>query len=68
MPESVKRMNLGKANQTRAKSKEHIPSKVQADTLFTFTSEVDYLITTIKNMHALRHPYVKHTTKIFACA
>lgn len=49
MPESVKRMNLGKANQTRAKSKEHIPSKVQADTLFTFTSEVDYLITTIKN-------------------
>ena len=49
MPESVKRMDLGKATQTKAKTKIHIPSRVQADTLFTFTSHVDYLITSIKD-------------------
>ena len=49
MPEDVKRVSLGKATQTNAKSKQHVPSTVQADTLFTFTSHVDYLITTIRN-------------------
>lgn len=49
MPDSIKRMDLGKANQTKAKTKIHIPSRVQADTLFTFTSHVDYLITSIKD-------------------
>ena len=49
MPEDVKRVSLGKATQTNAKSKQHGPSTVQADTLFTFTSHVDYLITTIRN-------------------
>lgn len=49
MSGSIKSMNLGKATQTKAKTNLHIPSKVQADTLFTFTSQIDYLITTIKN-------------------
>lgn len=49
MPEDVKRVSLGKATQTNANSKQHVPSTVQADTLFTFTSHVDYLITTIRN-------------------
>lgn len=49
MPDNIKRMDLGKANQTKAKTKIHIPSRVQADTLFTFTSHVDYLITSIKD-------------------
>lgn len=41
--------NLGKANPTKAKGIKHIPSKIQADTLFTFTTELEYLILTIKN-------------------
>lgn len=49
MPNDVKCMHLGKAKQTNVKPKQHVPSTVQADTLFTFTSHVDYLITTIKN-------------------
>lgn len=49
MPDNIKRMDLGKANQTKTKTKIHIPSRVQADTLFTFTSHVDYLITSIKD-------------------
>lgn len=32
-----------------SKSKPHIPSKVQADTLFTFTKHLDFLLPTIKN-------------------
>ncbi len=49
MPEKLKHLNLGKATETKAKKSVHVPSTVQADTLFTFTSHVDYLITTIKN-------------------
>lgn len=49
VPENIKRVSLGKATHTNAKSKHHVPSTVQADTLFTFTSHVDYLITTIRN-------------------
>ena len=32
-----------------SKQEPHIPSKVQADTLFTFTTQVEFLITSIKN-------------------
>ena len=49
MPENVKYIALDKVTHTNAKSKHHVPSTVQADTLFTFTSHVDYLITTIRN-------------------
>ena len=40
---------LNKTTQIKKAKNEHIPSTVQADTLFTFTSHVDYLITTLKN-------------------
>lgn len=49
VPENVKYIALDKVTHTNAKSKHHVPSTVQADTLFTFTSHVDYLITTIRN-------------------
>lgn len=49
MSENVKHVSLDKVTHTNVKSKRHVPSTVQADTLFTFTSQVDYLITTIKN-------------------
>ena len=34
----------GKVDQIAEQSETHIPSKVQADTLFTFTSEPEFLI------------------------
>ncbi len=43
-----KELSLGKAKPNRQKEK-HIPSTIQADTLFTFTTELEYLITTIRN-------------------
>lgn len=49
MSESLKYLELGKATEIKEKKSTHVPSTVQADTLFTFTSHVDYLITTIKN-------------------
>ncbi len=49
MPESINHLDLGRATETKVKKSTHVPSTVQADTLFTFTSHVDYLITTIKN-------------------
>ena len=49
MPENIKHVSLGKATSTNVKTKQHVPSTIQADTLFTFTSHVDYLITTIRN-------------------
>ena len=41
-------INLGKAKPNGKKSS-HTPSKIQADTLFNFTTKLDYLITSIKN-------------------
>ena len=38
----------GEVNQIAEQSETHIPSKVQADTLFTFTSEPEFLIEYIK--------------------
>ena len=49
MEDTIKHIALGKATETKEKSIRHVPSTVQADTLFTFTSHIDYLITTIKN-------------------
>lgn len=43
-----KELSLGKAKPNRQREK-HIPSTIQADTLFTFTTELEYLITTIRN-------------------
>ena len=43
-----KSLSLGKA-ETIYKQSTHIPSKVQADTLFNFTTELKFLITSIKN-------------------
>lgn len=43
-----KELSLGKANPNRQSDK-HIPSTIQADTLFTFTTELKYLLPTIKN-------------------
>lgn len=48
MSENVKQVTLEKATATKATPRKHVPSTVQADTLFTFTSHVDYLIATIK--------------------
>lgn len=40
---------LGKASAKSEKRSNHTPSKIQADTLFHFTTELDYIITYIKN-------------------
>ncbi len=39
---------LGKASAKGERTQKHIPSKIQADTLFTFTTELDYIIPIIK--------------------
>lgn len=43
-----KELSFGESKPNRQREK-HIPSTIQADTLFTFTTELQYLITTIKN-------------------
>lgn len=40
---------LGKASAKSEKALRHTPSKIQADTLFHFTTELDHIITYIKN-------------------
>lgn len=42
-------LNLGYAKVNKVTCEKHIPSTIQADTLFTFMPELDYLITIIKN-------------------
>lgn len=42
-------INLENATVNKVSRKEHIPSTIQADSLFTFTSKLEYLITMIKN-------------------
>ena len=49
MDNSRTSLDLGKAKISKKKYDTHIPSKVQADTLFTFTTQLDYLIDSIKN-------------------
>lgn len=40
---------LGNASAKKAARKSHTPSNIQADTLFTFVTQLDYIISTIKN-------------------
>lgn len=42
-------MSVGKASAKSEKASKHTPSKIQADTLFNFTTELDHIITCIKN-------------------
>lgn len=42
-------LSLGKSNITKEKRKKHTPSTIQADTLFTFTTQLEYLIPSIKS-------------------
>ena len=49
MVNNTESMDLGKATKPRQKTAQHIPSRVQADTLFTFTTQLDHIITTISN-------------------
>ena len=42
-------MEIGFATAKEAESNSHTPSRIQADTLFTFTSELEFLIPYIKN-------------------
>ena len=43
-------MDLGKVSKTEHKvNNEHVPSTIQPDTLFTFTTEFKWLISMLKN-------------------
>lgn len=42
-------ISLGKISSKDVKSQKHTPSKIQADTLFTFSVELDHIIPSIKN-------------------
>lgn len=41
-------LSLGKASAINEKKQKHTPSKIQADTLFTFTTQLDHIVPTIK--------------------
>lgn len=43
-----KEVILGRASTVKTKKSKHTPSRIQADTLFTFTTELDHIIPTIK--------------------
>lgn len=43
-----KEVIFGRASTVKTKKSKHTPSRIQADTLFTFTTELDYIIPTIK--------------------
>ena len=45
----MKKIELGSATATEVETNSHTPSKIQADTLFTFTSELEFLIPYIEN-------------------
>ena len=49
MPDEIKKFEIGPATYKEDKGYSHTPSKIQADTLFTFTSELEYLIPYIEN-------------------
>lgn len=42
-------LSLGKVSTTKEKKKNHTPSTIQADTLFTFTTQLEYMTPIIKN-------------------
>ena len=41
--------NLGNAKANKEIREKHIPSTIQADTLFTFTPRLEYLMSMLKN-------------------
>ncbi len=45
MSEGMKKIELGSATANEVESNSHTPSKIQADTLFTFTSELEFFNT-----------------------
>ena len=47
MTENVKAVGMGQATYETEQYESHIPSSIQADTLFTFTTELKYLIASI---------------------
>lgn len=49
MSENKQIYSFGKVPVTKEKERRHIPSTIQADTLFNFTTELEYLITMIKS-------------------
>lgn len=42
-------LNLGKAEVKKVTEEHHVPSRVQADTLFTFTSQLEFIIKPLKS-------------------
>ena len=42
-------ISFGKVDKVKYKGEDHIPSKIQADTLFTFTTKLKYLVSDLKN-------------------
>ena len=43
-------VQLGKESSTDINTSKHIPSHIQADTLFTFSKQLSYIIPSIKEM------------------
>ena len=49
MSDGMNIIEIGSATAKEAESNSHTPSRIQADTLFTFTSELEFLIPYIEN-------------------
>ena len=49
MLDEIKKIEIGQATAKSEELKDHIPSRIQADTLFTFTSEIEFLLPYIEN-------------------
>ena len=50
MENETKAIHLGKVSSKDIGAEKHIPSRIQADTLFTFTTQLSYIIPSIKEM------------------
>lgn len=65
-------VSVGKASAKSEKTSTHISSKIQADTLFTFTTELDHIVAYIKNKMVppryceedIRYLKIRHLKKI----
>ncbi|MGN0006020.1 MAG: abortive infection system antitoxin AbiGi family protein [Candidatus Gastranaerophilaceae bacterium] len=49
MNKSNEIISLGKVDSVKSEKKKHMPSTIQADTLFTFTNKLDYIIQPLKS-------------------
>ena len=49
MSDGMKKIEIGSATAKELEPNSHTPSRIQADTLFTFTSELEFLIPYIEN-------------------